>query len=93
MHDVWGEVAKSLMDSAEITLEAVPSVGDVPAEEWNACANPVPDPDSLNGLDTLAGSCPGRIRAAPSDTAPTPPSLTKSRRFTAERVTVLITFR
>jgi len=58
MHDVWGEVAKSLMDSAEITLEAVPSVGDVPAEEWNACANPVPDPDSLNGLDTLAGSCP-----------------------------------
>src|ERR1700753_2009944 len=46
------------MDSAEITLEAVPSVGDVPAEEWNACANPVPDPDSLSGLDTLAGSCP-----------------------------------
>src|ERR1700749_1696926 len=46
------------MDSAEITLEAVPSVGDVPAEEWDACANPVPDPDSLNGLDTLAGSCP-----------------------------------
>jgi uncharacterized protein len=45
------------MDSAEITLEAVPSVGDVPAEEWNACANPVPGPDSLNGLDTLAGSC------------------------------------
>jgi uncharacterized protein len=46
------------MDSSEITLEAVPSVGDVPAEEWDACANPVPDPDSLNGLDTLAGSCP-----------------------------------
>ena len=46
------------MDSSEITLEAVPSVGDVPAEEWNACANPMPDPDSLNGLDTLAGSCP-----------------------------------
>ena len=46
------------MDSSEITLEAVPSVGDVPAEEWNACANPVPNPDSLNGLDTLAGSCP-----------------------------------
>jgi hypothetical protein len=46
------------MDSAEITLEAVPSAGDVVAEEWDACANPVPDPDSLNGLDTLAGSCP-----------------------------------
>jgi len=45
------------MDSSEITLEAVPSVGEVPAEEWNACANPVPDPDSLHGLDTLA-SCP-----------------------------------
>ena len=25
------------MDSSEITLEAVPSVGDVSAEEWNAC--------------------------------------------------------
>ncbi len=46
------------MDSSEITLEAVPSVGDVPAEDWNACASPVPDPDSLHGLDTLAGSCP-----------------------------------
>src|ERR1700758_4056997 len=44
------------MDSSEITLEAVPSVGDVPAEEWNACASPTPD---LRGLDTLApaGSC------------------------------------
>jgi hypothetical protein len=46
------------MDSSEITLEAVPSAGDVVAEEWDACANPVPDPDSLNELDTLAGSCP-----------------------------------
>ena len=44
------------MDSSEITLEAVPSVGDVPAEEWNACANPASD---LGGFDTLApaGSC------------------------------------
>ena len=44
------------MDSSEITLEAVPSVGDVPAEEWDACASPKPD---LSGLDTLApaGSC------------------------------------
>jgi len=44
------------MDSSEITLEAVPSVGDVPADEWNACANPVPD---FSGLDRLvpAGSC------------------------------------
>jgi uncharacterized protein len=28
------------MDSSEITLEAVPSVSDVPAAEWDACANP-----------------------------------------------------
>jgi predicted N-acyltransferase len=28
------------MDSSEITLEAVSSVSQVPAEEWNACANP-----------------------------------------------------
>ncbi len=28
------------MASSEITLEAVPSVSDVPAEDWNACANP-----------------------------------------------------
>jgi len=42
------------MDSAEITLEAVPSVGDVPADEWDACANPLADPNSLGSLDTLA---------------------------------------
>ena len=47
------------MASPEITLEAVPSVGDVLAEEWDACANPPVDSNSLNGLDTLApaGSC------------------------------------
>ena len=28
------------MASSEITLEAVPSAADVPAEEWNTCANP-----------------------------------------------------
>jgi hypothetical protein len=28
------------MAPSEITLEAVPSVGDIPAEEWDACANP-----------------------------------------------------
>src|SRR5579872_5780000 len=42
------------MDSSEITLEAVSSISQIPAEDWDACANPVPDPDSLNGLDTLA---------------------------------------
>ena len=39
------------MASPEITLEAVPSVGDVQAEDWNACANPF-------ALATVAGdSC------------------------------------
>src|SRR5579862_5819974 len=28
------------MDSSEITLEAVSSISQIPAEEWNACANP-----------------------------------------------------
>jgi predicted N-acyltransferase len=51
------------MDSSEITLEAVPSVSQIPAEDWDACANPSPDPADLNSLDTLAspdtaaGSC------------------------------------
>jgi predicted N-acyltransferase len=42
------------MDSSEITLESVPSVGDISAADWDACANPAIDPDSLEGLDTLA---------------------------------------
>jgi uncharacterized protein len=42
------------MASSEITLEAVPSVGHVPAEDWDACASPQPDPNDLNSLDTLA---------------------------------------
>jgi uncharacterized protein len=44
------------MASSEITLEAVSSVSQIPAEDWDACANPSPDPGSLNGLDTLASS-------------------------------------
>ena len=42
------------MASSEITLEAVPSASDIPAAEWNACANPKADPNSLENLDTLA---------------------------------------
>src|SRR5947209_15728489 len=42
------------MASSEITLEAVPAVSDIKAEEWDACANPKPDPNSLDNLDTLA---------------------------------------
>src|ERR1700704_97106 len=42
------------MDSSELTLEAVSSVSQIPAEDWDACANPVSEPDSLGGLDTPA---------------------------------------
>jgi predicted N-acyltransferase len=46
------------MASSEITLEAVPSISQIAAPEWDACANPVPDPNSLESLDTLAPSGP-----------------------------------
>jgi hypothetical protein len=49
------------MDSSEITLEAVASVSQIPAEEWDACANPVPG--SLHGFDTLAA------RASPTSSS------------------------
>jgi uncharacterized protein len=38
------------MASSEITLEAVPSVGDILAEDWNACANPPASSHHLNGI-------------------------------------------
>jgi predicted N-acyltransferase len=44
------------MASSEISLEAVSSVGQIPADAWDACANPPIGPGSLNGLDTLASS-------------------------------------
>src|SRR6185295_3964445 len=44
------------MASSEITLEAVPSVSDVKAADWDACANPKPNPNSLENLDTLAAT-------------------------------------
>src|SRR6266571_3636184 len=44
------------MASSEITLEAVPSVSDIKAADWDACANPKPNPNSLENLDTLAAS-------------------------------------
>jgi uncharacterized protein len=46
------------MDSSEITLEAVSSVSQIPAGDWDACANPPPDLGSLDLLDTLASSSP-----------------------------------
>jgi predicted N-acyltransferase len=66
MPDLWGvghhvrwlivtrDRSCQLMASSEITLEAVSSVSQIAAEEWDACANPPIDPRSLNGLDTLA---------------------------------------
>jgi len=44
------------MASSEISLEAVSSVSQVSADEWDACANPPIGPGSLNGFDTLASS-------------------------------------
>ena len=44
------------MASSEITLEAVPSASDIKAAEWDACANPSGDPNSLDNLDTLASN-------------------------------------
>jgi predicted N-acyltransferase len=41
------------MASSEITLEAVSSVSQIPAPDWDACANPAMEP-GLEGLDTLA---------------------------------------
>src|SRR6266480_3170190 len=55
------------MASSELTLESLPSVSQIAAADWDACANPSPDPASLNGLDTLAaqgaplGSCAGSV--------------------------------
>jgi uncharacterized protein len=43
------------MASSEISLEAVSSVSQIAADEWDACANPI-GPSSLDGLDTLASS-------------------------------------
>src|SRR5271167_3781892 len=47
------------MASPEITLEAVPSVGDIQAEDWDACANPL-------ALATVAGdSCNSKLAYNP----------------------------
>jgi predicted N-acyltransferase len=47
------------MKPPEITLEAVSSVSQVPAADWDACAQSRFDPGALQGLDTLAanGGC------------------------------------
>jgi uncharacterized protein len=50
---------KCLMTSSEISLEAVSSVGQISAADWDACANSDADLGALNGLDTLAQPSPG----------------------------------
>src|SRR5882762_1517415 len=80
MHDLWQRSPCAMADrnpwpvcllmaSSEITLESLPSVDQIPAAEWDACANPPVDPNSLNGLDTLA-SCDAKTE---SRTTLTPP--------------------
>ena len=49
--------SESSMASSEITLEAVSSVSQIPAADWDACANPISLP-GLDGLDTLASPIP-----------------------------------
>ena len=44
------------MTSSEIALEAVSSVSQIPASDWDACANPVPDPHAIGNLDTLSST-------------------------------------
>src|SRR4051812_36120114 len=56
------------MASSEITLEAVPSASDIPAAEWDACANPKVDPNAIENLDTLAS--PGTAGDSCSDSKP-----------------------
>jgi uncharacterized protein len=53
------------MDSSEITLEAVSSVSQIAAEDWDACANPSAD-SCLDRLETLA--MPAKTSAAGSRT-------------------------
>jgi predicted N-acyltransferase len=55
------------MARSEITLEAVPSVSDIPAADWDACTSPGPADSSSNGFggifsngsptDIVAASC------------------------------------
>jgi uncharacterized protein len=60
------------MASSEITLEAVSSVSQIPAEEWDACANPRIGPHSLNGLDTTASPGAADDSCVKSDTGYNP---------------------
>src|SRR6195952_3178508 len=52
------------MDSSEIALEAVSSVSQIPAEDWDACANPAAPPDRPGAQAVPAA--PGRSAAGSS---------------------------
>jgi predicted N-acyltransferase len=53
------------MAPSEITLEAVPSAADIPAADWDACANPGPADSNSNGFGGLFSSgSPSGITAA-----------------------------
>jgi predicted N-acyltransferase len=56
------------MESSEISLEAVSSVSQIPAEDWDACANPASHPHSLKGAGTPAS--PGTPRNSCVGSAP-----------------------
>src|SRR6476659_1637008 len=60
------------MASLEIKIEAFPSASDIPAADWDACANPQADPESLENLDTLASSAPAGDSCAGSKPAYNP---------------------
>jgi hypothetical protein len=54
------------MASSEIKLEAVPSIGDVSPQEWDACANPTSvDADDVNSLTSAAEAACSGVTAKP----------------------------
>jgi predicted N-acyltransferase len=51
-------VTECLMTSSEISLEAVSSVSQIAAADWDACATSRADPGALDSFDTLASPGP-----------------------------------
>lgn len=54
------------MNSSDITLEAVSSISQIPATDWDACATSGADLGDLSSLDTLASSDPAAPRTITS---------------------------
>ena len=55
------------MASSEITLEAVPSISDIPAADWNACANPGAVSWNSNGASIASSN--GSPIVSPADSS------------------------